>query len=191
MAQPIGQWYNADGLQVKFGEYYRNPANFVNRSRQALTAGPSQILEMDVDVTQLAASAVSFTTDINNDGTLDGFNIGDPFIPAWAGVTSAVFIVNTPFTGGTSIQVGLYQASGTALNATGLMTATEGAIANFGTQGNRIIGAGAYVSVSAGTASFGGSNAYVGLKVNGTFTAGTGRLIITYLETNFAPANLP
>ena len=191
MAQAAkGQWVNGDGLLVKFGEYYRDPQNFVNRSRLANTLGPNRTIEMDVDVSVLTAGSVSYTTDLSNAGNLTGFNIGDVAIPAYAVIRDVYFVVNTAFAGGTSIQVGLYKADGTALDASGLMTATEGAVANFNATGNKIVGAGTYTATTAGTADWGGHNAYIGLKVNGTYTAGTGRLVVTYLETNLAPTNL-
>lgn len=190
MAQ-TGQWVNGDGLRVKFGAYYRDPSNFVNRTRFSRSIGPWQTLEFDVDVTRLAAGATSFTSDNNNDGVLDGFQEGDVFIPPSAAIQRVTLVVNVPFVGGTSITMGLYQMNGTALSATGLITATAGAVANLGTAGNKITGDGAYTTATNPTADWGNHAAFPAIAVAGTFTAGTGRIIVEYLETNLAPLLTP
>lgn len=182
MANP--PWHNSDGLEVKFGNYWADPSNFANRTWALSTLGAHKILEMDVDLTQLASGAVSFTSDLNNDGTLDGFNTGDARLPANASVTSVTFVCSTAATGGTSFVVGTYKLDGSTISANSLVTATEGVIANHDTIGKRTFGAGALVSTSAGTAGVGTSNAYIGIKPTGTYTAGKGRLIIAFLDVN-------
>ena len=175
-------WHNADGLEVKFPNYYANGANFTNRTWSLTNFGGYRHLEMDVDLTKLATGAVSFTTDINNDGVLDGFNDGDARLPANASVISATFVATTAATGGTSFVVGTYKVDGTVISANSIVTAVEAVIANQATIGQRIIGAGALVSVAAGTAGVGTSNSYIGIKPTGTYTAGKGRLLIIFME---------
>lgn len=193
MANPssTGQWYNADGLLVKYGEYYKTPANFVNRSRMLSTMGSTIVIEMDVDLVQLGAGGISYTTDLTNSGTVNGFNIGDVSIPPNSSITAATLIVDTAAAGGTSIIVGTYQANGTAVSNNGIITTTAGAVANLTPSGARVLGDGALLSTTAGTAGTGASTTYIGIKANGTFTAGTARLIITVLVQNVAAVNVP
>ena len=68
-----GQWYNADGLLVKFGQYQTDPYNFINKSRLVNTFGPVRQIQYLFDLTQLKTAQVAFTTDINNDGIPDIF----------------------------------------------------------------------------------------------------------------------
>ena len=177
-----GQWYNADGLVVKFPQYYASPAQRVNNQRQVSTMGSIQTLEIDYDLSLIGAGNTSYTTDITNAGTLNGFNLGDPYLPANSSVLRCTMVATSAHTGGTSFTVGTYRQSGTAVAATGLITATEGVIANVAAAGQRIYGAGALVSTTAGTAGVGTSNVYVGITVTGTFTAGQGKIIIEYID---------
>lgn len=177
-------WQNADGLQVPFGSYWNDPTNFVNKARVSSTLGHVKQLVVDVDLTRIAAGTVSYSADLNNDGTADGFHDGDVRLPANASVLRATYIAKTAAAGGTSITVGTYKKDGTAIAATGLVTATEGVIANFNAAGKRTYGAGSLVAASAGTAGVGTSNAYVGIATVGTFTAGTGVLVIEYIDPN-------
>lgn len=172
-------WQNADGLQVKFGNYYRDPANFTNRSRSISTLGNYKEIELDFDLSKLATTVTSFHADLNNDGTLDGWSDEDPYIPANSAIVAVRMIFTTAAAGGTSWTVGTYQQVGTTISANSLLTATEGVTAN-GVLGGRINGAGALTTATA--AGVGTKNAYVGLTPSGTFTAGAGKIIVTYLE---------
>jgi len=176
-----GQWVNADGLVVKFPQYYADPYNRLNQQRNVNTLGALWQYEIDVDLTQLP-TATNFTTDIGNTGTLNGWSLGDAYIPANASVTRVIWVTTVGAVGGTSLTIGTYLQAGTAVSATGLMTATEGVIANMATAGQRIYGAGALVSTTAGTAGVGTKNVYVGIATTGTFTAGQGKLIIEYID---------
>jgi len=179
-------WHNGDGLDVKFPSYYRNAANFVNRPWALKTFGSTKQLEIEVDLTQIPTGTTWATADSNNDGTSDSFQEEDPYIPANASVTKVTWVTTVAATGGTSITIGTYQQNGTTISANSLMTATEGAIANMATIGFRIYGNGALLSTSAGTAGVGVNNAFVGITTNGTFTAGTGRLIIDYIDNRLS-----
>ena len=178
-------WQNADGLQVKFPNYYRDPSNFINRSRGVSTLGNVKEIEMEFDLSQLADTAVTYHADLNNDGTLDGWSDEDPFIPANAAIISAHIVMTVAAAGGTSLTVGTYQQNGTAVSANSIVTATEGVLANLNAIGKRVNGAGALTTANA--AGVGTKNAYVGLAVSGTFTAGKGKLIVRYIEG--APAS--
>jgi len=179
-----GTWTNPDGLVQKFGSYYKNPSNFVNVPRSlASKGGMIKEIVIDYDLAQLSASGgTSYTTDLNNDGTVDGFTTGDSYLPANSSVLRVTMIASEGATGGTSITIGTYGLTGSAIAATGLMTATEGVIANFNTAGKRTYGAGALVAATAGTAGVGTADAYIAIAATGTFTAGKGRIVIEYID---------
>lgn len=173
---------NEDGLTVKFPDYYKNPANFVNRPRQLNTSGLVKEIVIDYDLALLGANGVSYTSDLNNDGTRDGFNTGDVYLPARSSVLRVIVIPTEAAAGGTSITLGTFGLTGTAISANSLITATEGAIANLDTVGARTYGNGALVAATAETASVGANDAYLALTASGTFTAGKGRILIEYID---------
>lgn len=177
-------WQNADGLQVPFGGYWSDPTNFVNKARAVNKRGSRKEIVVDIDLTRIPTGTTSFSADLNNDGTADGFHDGDIRLPANASVTSAVLIMRTAAAGGTSFTVGTYKKDGTAIGATSLVTATEGVLANVNAIGKRVFGAGSLVASTAGTGGVGTANAYVGVSTTGTFTAGTGVLVIEYIDPN-------
>lgn len=181
MAKP---WTNADGLQVQFANFWNDPKNFANRAKSVTKRGSVKELVVDVDLSLIPTGTVTYTSDLNNDGTADGFNDGDPRLPANASVLRATLVMRTAAAGGTSFTVGTYNKAGTAIVATGLVTATEGVLANVNAIGKRVYGAGALVSATAGTGGVGTANAYVGISTTGTFTAGRGILIIEYVDPN-------
>lgn len=176
-----GTWVNADGLVVKFGGFYRNPPeNFA----RALTEEGFETYEFTYDLSKVASGATTFTTDRNNDGTLDGFSRGDVPIPANSMITRVLLVPTEAAAGGTSIILGLYQEDGTAIDDSGLITATEGVLANLDAVGSGIQGQGALALPSSGVFTGTGSvDAYVALKATGTFTAGKGKVIIEFLRT--------
>jgi hypothetical protein len=176
MAAP---WQNADGLTVKFGNYYSDPKNFVNKPLAVSTMGATKQLEVDFDLSKIPTGTVSYADDLNNDGTLDGWSDEHASIPANAAIIQVRMIFTVAAAGGTSWTVGTYRQTGAAVSATGLMTATEGVTAN-GVLGGRINGAGALTTATA--AGVGVNNVWVGIATTGTFTAGAGRLIIDYIE---------
>jgi hypothetical protein len=176
-------WTNPDGLQVKFGNYYREASNFVNVPR-ALPSKGGLVKEIviDYDLARLGADGVSYTADLNNDGTLDGFHTGDCALPAYASVLRVTVVAKTAAAGGTSVALGTFALTGAAIDADGLVTATEGVVANLNTVGGRTYGAGAYVATSVDTPSIGAADGYLALTAAGTFTAGTGRILIEYID---------
>lgn len=176
-------YQNADGLTVlQPSDFQKNP-NSENRATSLRVAGAKKQLEIDVNFKKLSANGGNnFTADLNNDGTLDGFHTGNVYLPAYSSVLSAVLVVSEAATGGTSYTVGTRTVAGAAIADTGLITATEGVIANIDTIGKRVYGAGALVSTSAGTASVGSADAFIYIATTGTFTAGKARLIIEYID---------
>lgn len=175
-------WQNPDGLQVKFGDYYKDASNFVNRPRALATAGLIKHIVLDYDLARLGPNGVSYTSDLNNDGTRDGFNTGDTYLPAFSSVLRVTLLVTEAAAGGTSIKLGTFGLTGTAISDNSLMTATEGVLANLDTKGARTYGAGALVAATAETGSVGSADAYIALTAAGTFTAGKGRILIEYID---------
>lgn len=179
----MSQWQNADGLLVKFAGYFRDPANSTNKVHDLVVSGAVKQFEIDFDLTRIPTGTVSYTSDLNNDGTKDGFNLGDGYLPAHSSVLRATVVATEAAAGGTSFTVGTYTIAGAAIVATGLVTATEGVLANVNAIGKRTYGAGALVAAAAGTGGVGAADAFVGIATTGTFTAGKGRIIIEYIDT--------
>lgn len=175
-------WQNADGLQVKFPNYYTDSGNYVNRARGLNDFGVIRQIQFAYDLTKIPTGTVSYTSDLNNDGTNDGFNTGDTYLPADSSILRVTMVATTAAVGGTSFTMGTYGLTGTAIAATGLITATEGVIANVNAVGKRLFGNGSLVAATAGTAGIGTSDGYIGLATTGTFTAGTGVILIEYID---------
>ena len=177
-------WQNADGLTIPFPSFWADPYNQRNRLSTPRTAGEIKQAFMDVDLSLLPAGTTSFTSDLNNDAVRDGFNTGDDRLPGDANILSVRAVVREAAVGGTSFTVGLYQLNGAAINATGLITAANGAVANINAVGKKTIGDGAFVSNTAGSVGIGPLDAYVGITTAGTFTAGRLRLVIDYIDAH-------
>lgn len=174
---------NADGLVVRNPQDFAKNLNGENRTTYLVTYGAINQLEIDVNLAKISAGGtVNYSSDNNNDGTLDGFNTGDVYIPANSTVLRVIYVATEAAAGGTSFTVGTYGVNGTAISANSLITATEGVLANVNAAGKRVYGAGALVAATAGTAGVGTADAYVGIATTGTFTAGKGRLIIEYID---------
>jgi hypothetical protein len=169
---------NKDGLSVQIaGNYQKWNSPFVNRLRTNTTDGPVKWYVMDIDLETVGASATYFPNDLNNDGTRDGFTTGEAYLPAGSQIIRAFAICTEVAAGGTDFTVGTYSVTGTAIDADGIVAATEGVIANLGTLGEKITAAGALVSASSGTVGI-TADSYVAVTTNGTFTAGKVRLYI-------------
>ena len=101
-------------------------------------------------------------------------------IPANATIVSAKLYVDVAFTSTsttTDLDVGLYQAGGTVIDADGLITVSEATQTAIGTAGNVVTGAGALVGKTIGAAA--GE-----LKVTPSvddLTAGAGRIVVEYV----------
>lgn len=185
----IGEWYNADGLLVKFGTYQTDPYNFTNRSRLVNTFGPVRQIQYLFDLTQLKTGQIAFTTDINNDQIVDGFNLADVYIPAGSAIKSVLGYTFTPLAGGTSLAFDVYELDGsnTTITNHSIYTATAGATANWATQGQIVTPDGV---LPYNSASYVGADcipatrdAYLAIKATGTFTAGTGLIIVEFVPT--------
>jgi len=163
-------WNNDDGLAVSFG-----PDKSVNKQYGGVVSsnGTSIILQHRFDYTTLP----SFTTDLNNDGTLNGFSLQDVGVPAGASVKEVILRVGTAWASGTSLAVGSYDITGTVIDADGYVTAAAGATANL-TVGSVLTGGGADIGETPSTT----LDAYTVVAAVGTFTTGDAVLTIEYIK---------
>lgn len=176
-------WNNPDGLVVKFAGDYRSKK--VNKARAVDTDGLVKQIVFDYDLTKLAAGTTSFTADLNNDGTNDGFTTSDVSLPIGATVLRTTLSVSEAATGGTSVVFGTFREDGTAIDADGLLSATLGVVANLTPRGTVLTGDGAQTVPASGKTLVVSNtyNAYLGLGVVGTFTAGKGRILVEYVTS--------
>jgi len=179
----LKEWYNADGLKVRFAGYQGQRRAFKNVFVEVETDGNFRELICNYDLSLIPASTSSFSTDRNNDGTVDGFNQGDFSLPANAVVLSCDVYTQVAAAGGTSIEVGAYQENGTAITRAGFVTATEGVLANLSAN-KRVIGVGTLLADANAETGIGANIGYPGIWCNGTFTAGTGKIVLRYVEAS-------
>lgn len=159
----MANWENADGLKVQFGPQETRNVGLTNAVKRRMVA--------TIDLTD----PPGFTHDLDNDGTNDGY-AEDAFIPAGAFITDAYLIVKTAAAGGTSINVGLYQADGTVIDADGI----DAAVATAALAANSAVACdGALVG---GTATVGANDAYLFVAATGTYTAGEVKLVVEFYE---------
>lgn len=176
----LKEWYNADGLKVRLPGYHGQKRARKNVPVEVRTAGHVRELHIPYDLTLIPTTTTSFTTDRNNDGTVDGFDSGVPFIPANAIVLSARLYASTTAADGTEIEVGGYQEDGTVIDRDGLITAANAATASMAAS-EMVIGTGNDIADANGENGVGSANYYVGIYANGTFTEGKGKIVIEYV----------
>jgi len=160
----MGNWTNDDGLQVQYGEQDVAVVGGVS--------SPSKRLVIDFDYANLP----SFTADLNNDGTKNGFFGGDANIPAGAFITNAYIVVTTAFASGTSYNIGLYDSAGSALDADGI----DAAVLTAALAANKAV---VCDGASVGGTKTEASDGFIVIAATGTFTAGEAKLVIEYIET--------
>lgn len=176
----LKEWYNADGLKVRFAGHQGQKRVHKNYFVDIRTDGNIREAHCLYDLTLIPTTTISYSTDRNNDGTVDGFNSGDFCIPAGAIVLSAQVFTNDAAAGGTEIEVGGYQENGTVIDRDGLITAANASTANLAAS-QLVIGTGADLADANAENGVGANNYYVGIYANGTFTAGTGKIVIRYV----------
>lgn len=153
---------NADGLTI-----LTNGAAGVPAGNGVAAGDVKKTLVIDIaDATAIGTTAAA--PDAN-----------DAFIPAGAYITSASVVVTTAFTsaGAAALNIGLYNAAGTAIDADGV----DAAVALAALGANKAVACdGALVG---GTATVGAANAYVGVDYDtAAYTAGAAKLVIEYIE---------
>lgn len=97
-------------------------------------------------------------------------------IPADSLILSSRLHVKTAAAGGTSYTIGLATSAGVAIDADGLHTAAQAVTANL-TEDAWLIGGGALVGATVGAAA-----GQIVVAATGTFTAGSYRLIVEYVQ---------
>lgn len=177
----LKEWYNADGLKVRMSGYHGQKRARKNVFTEVVTTGNFREFVCHYDLTLIPTTTVSYTTDRNNDGTVDGFNSGDLYIPAGSSVVSANLYALVTAAGGTDIEVGGYQEAGTVIDRDGLIVAANAATASMAAS-ELVIGTGANLADANGELGVGANNYYPGIYANGTFTAGTGKIVIRFVE---------
>ncbi len=162
------QWNNDDGLLIRYGSEQSTP-DVPSYSGPTHTGALEQMV-IDINYDSLPAE----TSDLDNDGTNDGWNNHDPHIPAGSLITRAILVVETAFAGGTSYNIGLSQIDGTVIDADGIdaAVATAALAANLAVQcDGALVGGTALVQ----------QDAFLKVAATGTFTAGKAKLFIEYL----------
>lgn len=131
------------------------------------------------------ASRQSIVIDITSANTALTFGASNidplaPQIPANAVILNATFVVTTAFTSGGSavLNIGTYNAAGTAVAATGIDSAI--ALTAIDAIGEVVRCDG---TVAAGTVTVGTAPVYIGWDADtALFTAGAGKLVIEYIK---------
>ncbi len=101
-------------------------------------------------------------------------------LPANATIVSAKLYVDVAFTSTsttTDLDVGLYQAGGTVIDADGLITVSEATQTAIGTAGNVITGAGALIGKTIGAA----AGELVVTPSTADLLTGAGRIVVEYV----------
>jgi len=164
------KWTNSDGLQVPFGQdQARETASLAGKNSNN---GPLGYLVFDLNFDDLP----TYTADLNNDGTNNGFSDSDAYVPAGSYITRAWIVVETAFAGGTSYDLGLYQQDGTVIDADGLDAAV--AVADMAAA-EAVDMNGQLVATQD---SIGTADGYVVVAATGTYTAGKAKVIIEYIQ---------
>lgn len=172
----MANYTNSDGLVQFYGP--RTATDFPVARKSMTDGGNERVIELDVEYGQIGSALATFVDqDANNDGTNDSFSSAHAYIPANAVITDVKFYVKTAFTSGgaATLDVGVYQKGGTAIDADGFIAAQ--AVAGL-TAGACITGGGALATND----NIGANNAYIGMTYGtAAFTAGSGRLVVRYV----------
>lgn len=161
----MADWTNSDGLEVRFKN---SEAGQTGAGLSSL--GAVKILEVDLDyTTNISAAADSH----------------EAFIPAGAQIVRAYLIGKTAMTGTSgTLKVGLSSKDGTTLtDDDAILTATLGVQANLAAQKSLLCDGAAAAAASGIFTNFSATvDGYVYTTKGGTVTAGTGKLVIEYIE---------
>jgi hypothetical protein len=165
----MAQWQNDDGLTVRFGQDQARETKSL--LAKTVTYGPVGYMVADINFDDLP----TFTTDLNNDGTNNGFSDQDAYIPSGSYITRAWIIVETAFASGTSYDIGLYNQAGSVIDADGIDAAV--AVADMGA--NEAVDCDGQL---VGTQDLLTADAYLVVAATGTYTAGKAKLVIEYIQ---------
>jgi len=154
---------NADGLRV-----LTNDDQGAIKTQGTSHGAMHQTLVVDVALTSVKTTFGAVDIDLNN-----------PVIPANSLILSATLVMTAAATssGSATLDIGTYNAAGTAIQATGIDAAI--ALTAIDAIGETVRCDGVHTTVTGLVA----TDAYVGLKWNtAAFTAGTGKLYIEYVK---------
>lgn len=154
---------NADGLRVLTGA-----DQGAVLTQGTATSAIRHTLVMDVTLTSVATTFGSSNINVNN-----------PFIPANSLIVGATLVMTSGATSGGSatLDIGTYNAAGTAIVATGIDAAI--ALAAIDAAGETVRCDGTHTT----TAGLVTSDAYIGLKWNtAAYTGGVGKLYVEYIK---------
>ena len=165
----MAQWQNDDGLTVRFGQDQARETKSL--MAPPVGVGPVRYMVCDLNYDDLP----TYTTDLNNDGTKNGFSDQDAYIPSGSYITRAWIIVETAFASGTSYNIGLYQQSGTVIDADGI----DAAVAVAALAANQAVDCDGQL---VGTQDLLTADAYLVVAATGTFTAGKAKIVIEYIQ---------
>lgn len=171
----MSQWTNDDGLTVWFGEEQAQ-RTVPSPAHVSTMVGPKRVMVIDFTYDAIPAE----TSDLDNDGTNDGWNDNDPYIPAGSYITSATLIATTDWAtaDAADLTIGLETKAGAVIDADGIDAAIAAAALDLG---DVVLCDGALVG---GTVYTGTADAYVKAIIGtGSFTTGAARLIIEYIVT--------
>ena len=164
----MAQWQNDDGLTVRFGQDQARETDIV----PGYSKSPVNYLVMDVR----AGDEPDYTTDLNNDGTNNGFSDQDNYIPAGSFITRAIWVNETGFVSGTDYDIGLFEKDGTVINVDGIEEALLVSVINADLDAVLLDGA------EVGGILLTTLDSYVKFTPNGTFTVGKAKLILEYFQ---------
>ena len=159
-----GTWQNDDGLYVRYGTAQGNRSTG-GATRAGATTGAGKERELVLHFDLEGAARTTFTADLDNDGTLDGFSGLDTPLPAGVLPTSVEVLVTETAAGGTNYEIGTYQIDGTIIDIDGIINENTGAEA-----GDDFALIGAVTT----------QDQYIAAKTTGTYTAGKVTVIIRY-----------
>jgi hypothetical protein len=164
----MAQWQNDDGLTVRFGQDQARETDIVPGFQKMAV----NYLVMDVN----GGDEPDYTTDLNNDGTNNGFSDQDNYIPAGSFITRAIWINEVLFAGGTDYDIGLFEQDGTVINVDGIEEALLVTVID-GTNDTVLLDGAEVGGILSTTL-----DSYVKFTPNGTFTAGKAKLILEYFQ---------
>ena len=163
-------WQNEDGVYIRYGLERAAVKDSGVTTKEVL-----RYLVVDLSV---AKGLPTFTADLNNNGTNNGFAGDDAYIPAGSYITKATLVATTAFVTGDSatLGIGLAQLTGAVIDVDGI----DAAIAVGAMAANKVVLCnGALAGQALGV---GANDAYVYTTQNtGTFSAGAAKLVIEYI----------
>ena len=165
-------WTNKDGLQVPFGQDQARETQSV--MGKTANNGPMGYMVVDMNWDDLP----TFTADLNNDGTNNGFSDSDAYIPAKSYITRAYLIVEDKFLVGTDYDLGFYKQNGDTVDVDGL----DAGVALADLELGEVV---EMNGVLVGTLdTVGADDVYLVVVDKSTdFTAGKARIVIEYIQT--------